>query len=133
MTFRSLRSSLAKKLQRKGNPKQATAKSISKEQTAKPFIESKVQSHQIVVFAKSWCQYCDRTKTLLGLPLFQNVDVQLYDLDLMKGGSDVQQELACLTGQRAVPSVWVNGKFLGGNDDFQHAYRTGQWAALLQQ
>lgn len=28
-----------------------------------------------------------------------------------------------MTGQRTVPSVWVNGKHIGGNDETQRTFR----------
>ena len=36
------------------------------------------------------------------------------ELDLRGDGAAIQQELADLTGQTTVPSVWIGGKFVGG-------------------
>jgi glutaredoxin-related protein len=51
----------------------------------------------------------------------------------MSDGPEIQYELAVQTGQQTVPSVWVNGSFLGVNDETQKAYQTGQLTALLQE
>jgi glutaredoxin len=36
-----------------------------------------------------------------------------------------QAELTAMTGQRTVPMVWLNAKFIGGNDDMQKAAKAG--------
>jgi glutaredoxin 3 len=56
----------------------------------------------------------------------------VHELDQVKNGDAIQQELARMTGQRTVPNVFVNGKHLGGNDDTQGAYSSGKLAKMLQ-
>jgi glutaredoxin 3 len=103
----------------------------SKSQAANQLIESAVADHQIVIFSKSWCPRCVRTKALLESPEFHKVDVKIFDLDLMENGPAVQCVLLEKTGQKSVPNVWVTGAFLGGNDKTQAAYRSGQlWESL---
>ena len=41
----------------------------------------------------------------------------VVELDKREDGFDIQKELRDMTGQTTVPSVWVNGKFIGGSDD----------------
>ena len=57
----------------------------------------------------------------------------IFELDLMEDGVEIQKELERTTGQRTVPSVFVNGKHLGGNDDTQHAAKTGELRSMLIQ
>jgi glutaredoxin len=104
-------------------------------QSIKSFIESSIAKHQVVIFAKSWCSYCHRTKaTMNNSDLFQNnVNVQIHELDIMEAGDMIQEELYQMTGQATVPSVWVNGTFLGGNSETQIAMKNGQLSALLRQ
>ena len=78
--------------------------------------------------SKSYCPYCTATKSLLRA---EGVDVVVHELDRMKDGSSIQQELAQMTGQRTVPNVFINGQHLGGNDDTQRAKKTGELAKLL--
>jgi glutaredoxin 3 len=105
----------------------------TKQQSIKTFIESSIANHQVVIFAKSWCTYCIRTKALLtNREFFPNVtNVRIYDLDTMKDGDMIQMELYEMTGQATVPSVWVNGTFLGGNSETQTAMRNGHLSTLL--
>ena len=49
----------------------------------------------------------------------------------MDDGDEIQQCLYEMTGQRTVPSVWVNGQFLGGNDQTQQAWKSGTLTETL--
>jgi glutaredoxin 3 len=58
-------------------------------------------------------------------------DAQVYDLGHMTDGMSIQAQLLTMTGQATVPSVWINGKFLGGNSDTQSAFQTGELSRML--
>ena len=49
----------------------------------------------------------------------------------MQNGSEIQSTLASMTGQRTVPSVWVKGTFIGGNDDTHKLYQSGKLNEML--
>ena len=100
------------------------------QQLVNPLIESAINEHEVVIFAKTWCPYCNRTKTLFKNSL-PDGDVKVYDIDTMEAGDMIQDDLYKMTGQGTVPSVWVNGKFLGGNSETQTAWKNGQLSALL--
>ena len=50
----------------------------------------------------------------------------------MDNGADIQDSLKDLTGQRTVPSVFVKGNHVGGNDDLQAAAKDGKLQAMLE-
>jgi glutaredoxin 3 len=62
---------------------------------------------------------------------FQDIDVQIHELDRNANGVATQKLLGYMTGQRTVPSVWVGGKFLGGNSETQQAYQSGKLQSML--
>ena len=62
---------------------------------------------------------------------FANKDVKVVELDRLSNGGEIQRVLAQMTGQRTVPSVWVKGNFVGGNDDTVSLYHSGKLAAML--
>eukprot|EP00540_Astrosyne_radiata_P002378 CAMPEP_0116829436 /NCGR_PEP_ID=MMETSP0418-20121206/4211_1 /TAXON_ID=1158023 /ORGANISM="Astrosyne radiata, Strain 13vi08-1A" /LENGTH=114 /DNA_ID=CAMNT_0004458437 /DNA_START=911 /DNA_END=1255 /DNA_ORIENTATION=- len=106
----------------------STASSNDAAINARDFIGDETSSHKVVIFSKSYCPYCRATKALLrGVE-----DVVVHELDQMHTGSLIQSELLRLTGQRTVPSVWVNGQHLGGNDDTQAAARSGKLQQMLE-
>jgi glutaredoxin 3 len=59
--------------------------------------------------------------------------VMLHELDKMVGGEAIQQALLEKTGQRTVPSVFVAGQHIGGNDETTQAHKSGKLAQLMQQ
>ena len=76
-------------------------------------IQSAVDASNVMVFSKSWCPFCMKTKAL-----FESLDVpySAMELDELDDGAAIQEELLKMTDQRTVPSVWIGGKHLGGND-----------------
>lgn len=92
------------------------------------FINDAIASHTAVIFSKTWCGYCSRTKQLLA-PLVS--DMKIIELDELPNGDAIQQELKKISGQSTVPNVYVRGQHLGGNDDTHSAHRSGKLQKLL--
>ena len=71
-----------------------------------------------------------KTKDLFKNPEFTDVAIEIFELDKMPSnlpqGPAVQFTLGEMTGQKTVPSVWVNGSFVGGNDVTQGLYKSGE-------
>ena len=62
-------------------------------------------------------------------------NVKVLELDELPGqdGPDIQATLNELTNQSTVPSIWINGKFIGGSSDLAALESKGQLDPLLQQ
>ena len=91
-------------------------------------INSAIAKNDVVVFSKSYCPFCTKTKTLFKEI---NVNAKIFELDLMSDGDVYQSELQKMTNQRTVPNVFVKGKHVGGNDDTQKARASGKLAEML--
>ena len=76
-------------------------------------IKAATSASNVMVFSKSRCPFCTKTKAL-----FESLEVpySVMELDELDDGAAIQDELLKMSGQRTVPSVWVGGKHLGGND-----------------
>mmetsp|Transcript_14355 Transcript_14355/g.25682 ORF Transcript_14355/g.25682 Transcript_14355/m.25682 type:complete len:100 (+) Transcript_14355:62-361(+) len=96
--------------------------------SAADFIESEINSKDIVVFSKTFCPFCSSTKQLFS---GMNVDFTVIELDQRGDGGEIQKALLDKTGQRTVPNVFVKGTHVGGNDDTQAAARSGKLNELL--
>ncbi|KAG5179857.1 glutaredoxin [Tribonema minus] len=92
------------------------------------FVKQQIASQDIVVFSKSYCPYCAKTKAL-----FQSLDAgaTVIELDQRDDGGDIQAALAEITGQRTVPNVFVKGTHVGGNDATQKANSDGTLKSLM--
>ncbi|GAB9475225.1 hypothetical protein Gpo141_00012327 [Globisporangium polare] len=95
----------------------------------KESIEALVASNPVVVYAKSYCPHCAKTKALL---TELGVHFVLVDLDLIPEGEALQNALADLTGQRTVPNVFIGAKSVGGNSDVQELHAKEQLVSLLK-
>ncbi|GFH51701.1 hypothetical protein CTEN210_08177 [Chaetoceros tenuissimus] len=96
----------------------------------KDVITKETASNEIVIFSKTYCPYCSRAKSLFASQ-FPSNQTKVLELDQMQNGSEIQSTLASMTGQRTVPSVWVKGTFIGGNDDTQKLYQSGKLNEML--
>eukprot|EP00308_Calcidiscus_leptoporus_P023442 CAMPEP_0119379876 /NCGR_PEP_ID=MMETSP1334-20130426/54466_1 /TAXON_ID=127549 /ORGANISM="Calcidiscus leptoporus, Strain RCC1130" /LENGTH=156 /DNA_ID=CAMNT_0007399509 /DNA_START=18 /DNA_END=488 /DNA_ORIENTATION=- len=92
-------------------------------------IKQTIAESKVVVYSKSYCPFCTKTKNLFSE---MDVPITVIELDLMEGGSELQQALTALSGQRTVPNVFVNGLHVGGNDDTQAVARSGKLKEMLQ-
>ncbi|KAK7463554.1 Glutaredoxin [Stygiomarasmius scandens] len=97
---------------------------------AKDLVESALNENKVVVFSKSYCPYCHATKSLFN-DNFSSVPMRVYELDMLDEGSAIQSYLAEKTGQRTVPSVFINKRHIGGNSDAQAAFKSGKLAQLV--
>eukprot|EP00698_Gefionella_okellyi_P005083 TRINITY_DN14670_c0_g1_i1.p1 TRINITY_DN14670_c0_g1~~TRINITY_DN14670_c0_g1_i1.p1 ORF type:complete len:131 (-),score=29.98 TRINITY_DN14670_c0_g1_i1:60-452(-) len=93
-------------------------------------VQEVVNNNAVVVYSKSYCPYCKRTKAL-----FQQLGVNavVTELDLAPNGIEIQQTLLEITGQRTVPNVFIGGKHIGGADATAALHATGQLRARLQE
>lgn len=92
-------------------------------------IDGLIRTHDVVVFAKTYCPHCQQTKELFRAMGMKHA--KIVDLDVLPNGHAYQSALAQKTRQRTVPNVFVRGTHIGGNDDTQAAYRAGTLTAML--
>ena len=89
-------------------------------------IGSIVKSNRVAIFSKTYCPHCKATKTALS---GAGVKFHLEELDNWAPAemNAAQDFFAQTTGARSVPRVYIDGKCIGGNSDFQAAYvQTGK-------
>lgn len=96
---------------------------------ADDFAKKEIADNHVVIFSKSYCPFCSKTKEL-----FQDLgvsDAKIYELDTMADGADIQAALMDISGQRTVPNVFIDGQHIGGNDNVQAANNSGKLKELL--
>ncbi|ORZ00027.1 glutaredoxin-1 [Lobosporangium transversale] len=98
------------------------------ESTLKAEIDNIINSHDVVMFSKSYCPYCAKAKALLAQ---HGVKVFIMELDDVENGAAIQAYLKELTGQRTVPNIFINKEHIGGCDDLFKLEKSGQLKALL--
>ncbi|CAM4619466.1 hypothetical protein PO909_006287 [Leuciscus waleckii] len=91
-------------------------------------IKELIDSHQVLVFSKSYCPFCVKVKDLFNE---LNVKCNTIELDLMEDGTNYQDLLHEMTGQKTVPNVFINKKHIGGCDNTMKAHSDGVLQKLL--
>jgi glutaredoxin 3 len=92
------------------------------------FAKSEIASADVVVFSKSFCPFCTKTKSLMDE---LKIEHKVIELDEVDNGAAIQDALKEISGQRTVPNVFVKGDHLGGNDDTQAAAASGKLQEML--
>ncbi|KAI9909867.1 hypothetical protein PsorP6_010335 [Peronosclerospora sorghi] len=98
--------------------------------SAKETVQAKIAASPVVMYSKSYCPYCSKTKML-----FRELGVtfEAVELDLINDGDAQQDALEELTGQRTVPNVFVGGHSIGGNSDVTKLHKAGNLVPLLKE
>uniref|UniRef100_A0A7S3PYV4 Glutaredoxin domain-containing protein n=1 Tax=Chaetoceros debilis TaxID=122233 RepID=A0A7S3PYV4_9STRA len=111
--------------------KVASAEVLSTGEEVSSFVTNKIADHDVMIFAKTYCPYCRRTKStfiqLLSDLGMEQDDISFNVIELDEQPADdgwmIQNFLMDLTAQRTVPNVFIRGQHIGGNDDVQKLMR----------
>ncbi|XP_007481052.1 glutaredoxin 2 isoform X3 [Monodelphis domestica] len=93
-------------------------------------IQETISHNCVVIFSKTSCSYCTMAKKL-----FHDMDIKYtaVELDMHKYGSQFQDALLKMTGERTVPRIFVNGTFIGGATDTHRLHKEGKLLPLVHQ
>ena len=98
--------------------------------SGKANVENYINTNPVMVFSKTYCPFCTRTKELLkrgGVPFV------IVEMDTMRGGSALHSALKKFSGQSSVPNIYIGGKHIGGNDNLQELARSGNLKRQLDE
>ncbi|CAL9733151.1 glutaredoxin-1 [Monosporozyma unispora] len=106
---------------------------IVKEDTLRA-IQSLIDKNPILIVSKTHCPYGKQSYITFTHACKVPKDmIKVIQLDEMKYGSELQKGLFQMNGQRTVPHIYINHKFIGGNDDLQDLKNKGKLKALVQE
>jgi len=97
-------------------------------------VKSQIQSTKIFVISKIACRACHQAKALLNMVVSgTGITPSFFDLDQypQENRKLLIKYLSAETGITTVPQVWINGKFVGGNDDIQRLHQMGRLVPLI--
>lgn len=94
----------------------------------KETISEYVSNNKVMIFSKTTCPFCKKVKDLLQS---SQIKFEVLELDQQANGSEIQNALLEITGQRTVPNVFVAGQHLGGCDDTLKAHKEGRLQHML--
>ncbi|KAF5914019.1 hypothetical protein HPG69_010177 [Diceros bicornis minor] len=109
----------------------STSSSLGKSATAPVNqIQETISDNCVVIFSKTSCSYCTMAKKLFH---DINVNYKVVELDMLEYGSQFQDALYKMTGERTVPRIFVNGTFIGGATDTHRLHKEGKLLPLVHQ
>ncbi|KIH58400.1 glutaredoxin [Ancylostoma duodenale] len=82
-------------------------------------IDAFISSKPIVVFSKTWCQFCRKAKAALATYRLNQRYYEYIELDERTDlpSDEIIDELGRRYGSKSVPKVFIGGEFIGGADD----------------
>ena len=87
-----------------------------------------------MVFARSYGPHNEQTKNLLGeMKKITGTHVEFLDVDLLPGfdGSLIMTELQRITGQWALPNIFIAKKHVGGNSDLEQLHAIDELREMM--
>ncbi|GLV35930.1 Glutaredoxin 1 [Carabus blaptoides fortunei] len=94
-------------------------------------VQQLINSDHIVIFSKTSCPYCKKTKNIFDSLNEENDRYTVYELDRRNDEELILNDLENLTGSRSVPRVFVNGRFIGGASEIQRMHDEGKLERIL--
>jgi len=85
-------------------------------------VQKLIESQPVVLFSKTTCPFCTKAKDLLKS---LNVKFETVELDKIDKGSQYQDALLEISGQKTVPNTFIYGHHLGGWTDMANAHSGG--------
>jgi glutaredoxin 3 len=66
---------------------------------------------QVIMYATSWCPYCERARQLLA-----RKNVAFAEIDI-ESAPEKRAEMMARSGRRTVPQIFIGEHHVGGSDD----------------
>lgn len=96
------------------------------------FVE--ILSHSpVTIFSKSFCPFSGKAKHILLQAYSILPPPHVVEVDLHKDGRALQELLQKTTGRRTVPNVLIRGKSMGGGDETELLWKSGELPARIKQ
>lgn len=87
--------------------------------SASDHIQELIHKYSIVMFSKSTCPYCRKAKNVLSKYKLGD-KYYVLELNQLPNTDEYQKELQKITGDRAVPQVFIDGKCIGDEEDIEN-------------
>jgi len=107
---------------------------LSSGESPTAFVQKKIDSHDVMVFARSYGPHNRQAKELLRkLSKALLVNVEFLDVDLLPGwdGSLIMTELQDVTGQWSFPNIFIGKKHIGGNRELDQRHALGELEDMI--
>eukprot|EP00475_Leptophrys_vorax_P033061 TRINITY_DN51688_c0_g1_i3.p1 TRINITY_DN51688_c0_g1~~TRINITY_DN51688_c0_g1_i3.p1 ORF type:complete len:113 (-),score=12.05 TRINITY_DN51688_c0_g1_i3:150-488(-) len=88
-----------------------------------------IEENRVMLFSKTFCPYCMKVKSLLnGLGIRPSV----CELDKEFDGEEMEGAVFSISGRASLPSLFINGRFIGSCDDVASLHYNGRLIPMLE-
>jgi len=98
-------------------------------------VQSKMDTEKVFILSKTECAACIQTKDIFE-KVYIKTGVTPYILNLdnysRAHGRIIMKFVVGITGNKMLPQIWVNGKFIGGNNVVHRLHYGGKLVALVE-
>ncbi|KAK7093910.1 hypothetical protein V1264_007592 [Littorina saxatilis] len=100
---------------------------------AKPFVDRKLAQRKVMLFSKSYVPECKEVKQVLAEYGMNEAVYEFVDIEKRQDVNQIENyfQILCLTDNRAVPQLFVDGKYIGGHEELMRMYHNGKLKDLL--
>ncbi|KAN0008555.1 hypothetical protein ACTFIU_009279 [Dictyostelium citrinum] len=95
------------------------------------YVQKLIDDNKLLIFSKTYCGFSKRIKQLF--KTIDGVTPTIVELDILDDGAEIQSSLSQISHIRTVPQLFINGKFIGGNDATQQLHSEGKLIPLLKE
>ncbi|KAM9983371.1 hypothetical protein ACTFIY_000085 [Dictyostelium cf. discoideum] len=95
------------------------------------YVQKLIDDNKLIIFSKTYCGFSKRIKQLF--KTIDGVTPMIIELDIIDDGTEIQSILSGISNIRTVPQLFINGKFIGGNDATQQLHSEGKLIPLLKE
>ncbi|KAM9940596.1 hypothetical protein ACTFIT_007105 [Dictyostelium discoideum] len=95
------------------------------------YVQKLIDDNKLIIFSKTYCGFSKRIKQLF--KTIDGVTPMIVELDIIDDGTEIQSILSGISNIRTVPQLFINGKFIGGNDATQQLHSEGKLIPLLKE
>ena len=96
-------------------------------ETLEESIDVMITNSSVLMFEKTWCLFCHDARDFLLHQL--GVSIVTVPIDEAVNGSAIETYIRSKTGHSTYPAIFVKGDFLGGFEDVNAMYSTGELEA----
>jgi cysteine synthase A len=108
--------------------------SVNLNADAEDFVDEAIASHNVVLFALEWCEFCWSVRKLFGKLGIQYRSIDLDSVEFQEDdiGGKIRAVLAERTGAVTIPQIFIGGQHVGGCTDLFDAMRDGAMQKQLE-
>jgi len=113
----------------------SSVQALSTGETPTTFVKHKIDTHDVMVFARSYGPHNRQAKELLRkLSKTLGTHVEFLDVDLLPGWDSalVMTELQEQTGQWSFPNIFIGKKHVGGNRELDQRHALGELEDMIK-